>query len=1647
MPRPQKLASGGGRGRGNRATPIADLIILFFLYEDRPLCGYALKQLVKDTHLERWLPISPMTVYQSLRRLTEEAASFTKDRWLTIPQSTLPKLDPVMDAAKEIDEGGNIRVPLSAVRPSEVEPLVAQGWKVVGPSGQPTVEAAQVPLYHWRAVDRQIDRIHHIRRESRKAELRGRIESLLAKEKLSTESFDEARFHVEQSSALAPDSEVQRWMNEIKSAHAERARLQTELDDLESLDPRLEIEDTLDSMHASMRDGDVATAIIGPFAAIRRTAERLYWRTGPARYRELEQQAARVRDQSDFAIRNIKVQTERLAAKLRGMARFSGENPAARISAEMDAMRVGAGNLRDSIAEVREFARTVPTAENPRPTFVGVPKPSTSGMDRAQAKAAKDQWRAAQKAARARHRENVRAWKRESKMEHSVEVPIEALPKFLYADDRIVGGGTAQVGVESRVVRHHTRVPSATDDLPEVERVSNRGRRTSFDIQFGNVIDRALYEAGRRIDQKGVKRLEEKARQEVAVRYVARVLGISERRARSRGRRLVDDIERQVFGFDPEIMPPRRGVKVGDDRAVFVHEGRLVTRAQLRELGVPASKAKPIPELLRPDEIVTLAPAMARESRVVYRLGPEGEREVAGVTLAQGSHGVAAGHMAAERHFVLPTSRWAKARLEAATDGLRFTWKQGQDDLLIPWEMTRRSRANMAWIDAMSEETLRQIDESGAMLRTATALAEDVAKGEAAVAEAVEAAKATLAPIAAKIRAIEQGRPFRWLQSLYRTKRAVDVAFNLNTGLRVKELTRRYGFESEAMAKIAKGRAIRHVDKVKAAVLRRTGADPQDFNNALAARIGEIALSQDQRGVVSWLPDDIMPRRIASAKPAVYERLKSTDEFEELAQLVWRTHNDWLQIETGLGIHPDTTPRIAYIALGYTEGAQREYQDAMGRINAPRSRSVGGRLSTNPQFALRRTTNRMLWGPEHEELILRLAKRPESGPLDPALRHMIDTARIDPHRSYIFGGELAAHSPGDVSWEFERWRLDFLRRMAQRGEDIMTAGDRHLLGLPGGDPSVPPWMPQEFPTSPAMLNHLRDQFVARQASINDEPLFEEDILTNFFRRMGQHLEVSASARFIEEVAPLVRLIPKEQARIMARGVAARTIVVDGIEYRHVSPEIIRGMKLRFPQADDVTDLYYWPAALADDVEDMARKLSREADLVGAFRGMKVVQDVWKGTQLFASPSWWTGNMISGGLMSWLIGGSRPSRWPALAPLSVQLVNDIYRSGTSIDSKVFHLGDAVFTGRELKELLIRNGVASAGRTMMEIPNLIRTGADRTGWFARNLGGGALGRWYGKWFAFNAATDDSWRVLTALDLIEQGHSIEHAADMARKAHVDFSDFSWAEQKWGTLVWPFYRWMKGNLSLQIRHFLENPSYGAAFPKLKVALEEGMDADDRLPVEMQPRWLRDNIAVQIGANPSLRYALLKTLTPAQELFEAGQAAMGWDGFFQFVQYAVGSANPLMKVPFEIAAQRELFTGRDLGDAPGAIPWADYLMNQIGPLRRIGGTMDRVERGTTDLPAELIRLSIGGTRVYSTSPESMARMYEFTQRETTDALRSRIKSARRRGDTDEAARLSNDLVAAYRDIWTLGYVDLVPAAMRARFRQERADAIERGGT
>lgn len=58
----------GGKGR-KKKPPYSDLIVLFFLYKGDSHCGYTMKKVIAETRIHEWLPISSMTVYQSMRRL------------------------------------------------------------------------------------------------------------------------------------------------------------------------------------------------------------------------------------------------------------------------------------------------------------------------------------------------------------------------------------------------------------------------------------------------------------------------------------------------------------------------------------------------------------------------------------------------------------------------------------------------------------------------------------------------------------------------------------------------------------------------------------------------------------------------------------------------------------------------------------------------------------------------------------------------------------------------------------------------------------------------------------------------------------------------------------------------------------------------------------------------------------------------------------------------------------------------------------------------------------------------------------------------------------------------------------------------------------------------------------------------------------------------------------------------------------------------------------------------------------------------------------------------------------------------------------------------------------------------------------------
>lgn len=70
MPTPK--ARSAKRDAAKRPPTYSDLVILFFLFEGEPYSGYSMKRVLTASRINEWLPVSNMTVYQSLKRLEEK---------------------------------------------------------------------------------------------------------------------------------------------------------------------------------------------------------------------------------------------------------------------------------------------------------------------------------------------------------------------------------------------------------------------------------------------------------------------------------------------------------------------------------------------------------------------------------------------------------------------------------------------------------------------------------------------------------------------------------------------------------------------------------------------------------------------------------------------------------------------------------------------------------------------------------------------------------------------------------------------------------------------------------------------------------------------------------------------------------------------------------------------------------------------------------------------------------------------------------------------------------------------------------------------------------------------------------------------------------------------------------------------------------------------------------------------------------------------------------------------------------------------------------------------------------------------------------------------------------------------------------------
>lgn len=302
-----------------------------------------------------------------------------------------------------------------------------------------------------------------------------------------------------------------------------------------------------------------------------------------------------------------------------------------------------------------------------------------------------------------------------------------------------------------------------------------------------------------------------------------------------------------------------------------------------------------------------------------------------------------------------------------------------------------------------------------------------------------------------------------------------------------------------------------------------------------------------------------------------------------------------------------------------------------------------------------------------------------------------------------------------------------------------------------------------------------------------------------------------------------------------------------------------------------------------------------------------------------------------------------------------------------------------------------------------------------------------RLWGGWFRMNEKMANALRLSAFAGFMERGLDARAASIATRDALYDYGDFTRSEQSIRRFLMPFYSWVRNNTAYQARMLIENPSSISILPKLRSALEEAISGEARVPEYERPRWLIDQLGIQVGTDPTAR-----SMVSTVNLFPQGDALPqlagvtgGAAGLQNLGNYMASSLNPVIRAPLEIATGHEFHSGRDIGpdDLSGDLSPLQHLENQLRPLREVKAIGRATERGT----GPTIGRAILGGRFQDFSDKRIQSMRLRELEDEASKYKHALRSAEAQGDADKAARAKDKLVQVYRTMRENNFEHQIP--------------------
>lgn len=516
--------------------------------------------------------------------------------------------------------------------------------------------------------------------------------------------------------------------------------------------------------------------------------------------------------------------------------------------------------------------------------------------------------------------------------------------------------------------------------------------------------------------------------------------------------------------------------------------------------------------------------------------------------------------------------------------------------------------------------------------------------------------------------------------------------------------------------------------------------------------------------------------------------------------------------------------------------------------------------------------------------------------------------------------------------------------------------------------------------------------------------------------------------------------------------------------------------------DDADNLFraVYPEQLAETMERFAEQLAPDR-VEGVLKAANNIHRLWRTTTL-AHPSWSVVNALGNAFMLG-IAAPRLDQASARVGQAVKMVA-ARRNPERLASMSFRVGEQEMTGSELIRLAERLRVTNGGQSAEAAEHLLGNIADRAGnvgrpvrdyprrlkaRYERSIAESALARKRLKmgdeksrlkdqlkagavafrdevsspavraWFRVNGGIDDSFRLGLFMHYMDEGSDAAAAAEKTRAALFNFGDFTAAEATTLRPIFPFYSWLRASAPNMMHKMFTQPRYFSTVPKLQEAMEELFAGENTVPRHMRPRWLQEQMAIQIGTDPETRSALtIGTIIPQEQALRIATGALGapgavaetfgygfgFDGtdLMDAADFLLSSTGPAFKTAIDLGSGRESFTKREIGGTKyeGDITLTEYLLGQVRPLKEFGVGSQRegpLQRSFGEgVGTGLGRLAVGGRLQPHLREDRRASSLRREMQDTERRIRRSIAVAEREGNEKASLGSRAALLRLYAD-------------------------------